>query len=53
MTNKAGVFETGTISEIKPVCGKEMCEAYLKVVDELRVANKLTQKLDTVSGLFL
>lgn len=48
MTNKAGVFEMGTIPEIKPVCGKEMCEAYNQVVDELRIANKLTQKLDTV-----
>lgn len=33
---------------IKPVCGKEMCEAYLQVVDELKSANKLTKKLDTV-----
>lgn len=33
---------------IEPVCGKEMCEAYLKVVDELKMANKLTKKLDTV-----
>lgn len=31
-----------------PLCGKETCEAYLQVVDELKQANKLTKKLDTV-----
>lgn len=32
----------------KPVCGREVCEAYLQVVEELKNANKLTRKLDTV-----
>lgn len=32
----------------KPICGKETCQAYQQVVNELKLANKLTHKLDTV-----
>ncbi|GAU79603.1 sigma-54-dependent Fis family transcriptional regulator [Fusibacter sp. 3D3] len=32
----------------KPFCGKETCEAYVGIVDELKRANKLAKKLDIV-----
>lgn len=40
------------------ICGKEMCEAYFKAVEDLNAAKKLSKKLDTVldssyDGIFI